>query len=326
MTITVSLNPAPTMPGQQLLARIRCHPNGPSGPHGAHIHEADFNLPLHTIDQQSRAEHWWVDGAVTARHDGVLHHRSSQHYSFSWLQISPAEHGGISAATRWAYEQLTRSLHNGAHSYLLKIWHYLPAINQGEGDDEHYRQFCAGREQALRSLQGAFTPLPAATAIGIPDENAPLVFYWLSADEPGANIENPRQTHAWKYPREYGPASPNFSRGTLSEQAGLFLISGTASVVGHNTAHPHDTAAQCGEMLSNLNTLLTSARQRCTHLPEVKQLRGPLRLYLRCPADWPKLRDHCQTAGLPIDQVIPCHGDICRDDLMVELDGVQTLA
>jgi hypothetical protein len=37
----------------------------------------------------------------------------------------------------------------------------------------------------------------------------------LCSRAPAIALENPRQTPAWQYPREYGPVSPGFSRGAL---------------------------------------------------------------------------------------------------------------
>ena len=299
-------------------------------------------LPLPALTASVLDETWLLDETVTASsvsaQGWALQHRYAGHLAMSWLQFDLATHADTAAAIRWAYHELLNHLATSNHQQLLKIWHYLPGINVGEGDKETYRQFCVGRAQALRD-QHITATMPAATAIGIPlaaaaadsgftapqqagNEGLPAaqraVFYWLSGTLAPANVENPRQVSAWQYPPQYGPASPLFSRASvlrLGTQR-LLLISGTASVTGHATAYPGDCAAQTDEMLLNLRSLIAAADM--PYAPE--QMR--LRVYLRRPADWPQVLASMQQAGFDANRLVPLHGDICRSDLLVELDGV----
>jgi len=299
-------------------------------------------LPLPALSASELDETWLLDETVTASsvsaQGWVLQHRYAGHLAMSWLQFDLAAHADTAAAIRWAYHELLNHLATSNHQQLLKIWHYLPGINVGEGDEETYRQFCVGRAQALRD-QHITATMPAATAIGIPrsaasavsDSHTPqqaaneelpaaqrAVFYWLSGSMAPANVENPRQLSAWQYPPQYGPASPLFSRASMLRLGTqrLLLISGTASVTGHATAYPGDCAAQTDEMLLNLRSLIAAADM--PYAPE--QMR--LRVYLRRPADWPQVLASMQQAGFDATRLVPLHGDICRSDLLVELDGV----
>jgi len=301
---------------------------------------AAWHLPLRSLAAAPRQETWLLDEPVTtgsvSTEQWQLQHRHAGHLAMSWLQFDLAAHADTAAATRWAYAEVLNHLATSNHKNLLKIWHYLPGINVGEGDRENYRQFCVGRAQALRE-HGITSTMPAATAIGIPldagllsadvarsaaDQQAgadqQAVFYWLSGTMSPDNVENPRQVSAWHYPPQYGPASPMFSRASVLhlDAQRLLLISGTASVTGHATAYPSDCAAQTEEMLENLRSLVVAADM--SYAPE-KML---LRVYLRHPADWPQVLASMQQAGFYAGQLVPLHGDICRGDLLVELDGV----
>ncbi len=301
--------------------------------------EDAWTLPLQAISDKPLQECWRLDDPVAASTVSADHwqlqHRYSPHLAMSWLQFDLSSHTDTAAATHWAYTELLSHLATSNHQQLLKIWHYLPAINAGEGDRENYRQFCVGRAQALRDHNISST-MPAATAIGIPLANLAdqpganehgsghghgkrqAVFYWLSGTMSPDNVENPRQVSAWQYPPQYGPASPMFSRASvlhLNEQR-LLLISGTASVTGHATAYPGDCAAQTDEMLLNLRSLVEASGM--PYVPE----RMLLRVYLRHPGDWPLVQTRMQQAGFNTAQLVPLHGDICRSDLLVELDGV----
>ena len=78
-------------------------------------------------------------------------------------------------ASRIAYEQLEAFLARSPHHWPLKIWNYIPGINEGEGDDECYRQFCIGRAEALAAGYGEQPPMPAATAIGVSESVLPFI-------------------------------------------------------------------------------------------------------------------------------------------------------
>src|SRR5690606_32874810 len=151
---------------------------------------------------------------------------------------------------------LRRFVTSGAHPHLLRVWNYFDAINQGKGDEERYKQFCVGRSSGL----GAWSAesYPAATVIGRRDGDPRLQVYWLAGRRAGSPIDNPRQTNPTRYPRQYGPRAPQFSRAMLLE-GGLVLISGTASIVGHASHHPNDLRLQLEEVLQNLATVLHKA-------------------------------------------------------------------
>ncbi len=235
------------------------------------------------------------------------------------VEVEEAACGGVEGASAEAYRRLLASVRPSAHPYLLRIWNYLGAINEGAGDDERYRRFCVGRAAAVDARFNA--PPPAATAIGTPSTGTVQVIA-LCAREPGIALENPRQTPAWQYPREYSPVPPGFSRGVLvGEGDGLRLLaSGTASIVGHVSQHPNDAAAQLRESLANLDVLLDEGAV-CSGRRFSLDRCEALRVYLRDPADL----GFVQTAlagRVALDRVLFLHGDICRRELLVELEGV----
>ena len=76
----------------------------------------------------------------------------------------------------------------------------------------------------------------------------------------GEVIENQRQVPAWEYPVKYAPKQPRFSRAMVCGK--LFMCSGTASVLGHETIHLDDVQSQLRECLRNVQTLLESSDQQ----------------------------------------------------------------
>lgn len=229
--------------------------------------------------------------------------------------------GDVQAAAETAYRQLLQQVRGSSHPYLIRIWNYLDAINEGDGDGERYRRFCLGRATAVDAEFNQAPP--AATAIGHAHRIGKVQLIALCAQQPGVALENPRQMPAWRYPRDYGPVSPGFSRGALlgDGRHTLLLASGTASIVGHRSLHVGDVVAQLRESLANLHALLDEAGTRDPALRFSLTQPQALRVYLRDPADLARVQAEVQAAGIAAAQVVYLHGDICRSDLLVELEG-----
>lgn len=277
-------------------------------------------IGLETLDAApAPLEVWRVQSAVRRGLDGEIRWSSDGDYTFAVLEVEEAAHGGLANATRHAYATLQawcRAGHGERH--VLRMWNYLDAINEGSGDDERYRQFCSGRAAGMDGLFAA--GYPAATAIGRRDGRRTLQLYWLAARVPGTPLENPRQMSAWRYPRRYGPAAPNFARGMrAAAQTPQLYISGTAAIVGHASHHADDSQAQLIETLANLDSLLDSAR--CEPRPRF-DARSVFKVYVRHAADADalraRLREHVGVAA----PLLLLQGDVCRAELLVEIDGV----
>ena len=238
------------------------------------------------------------------------------------LQVDEADFDGdIARASEHAYRLMQQALASRGYPHLLRIWNYLDAIVDGEGDQERYRQFCIGRARGL----GDFDPqtLPAATAIGRVDGVRVLQVYWLAARQPGTAVENPRQVSAYNYPRQYGPQPPSFARAMLPAAGSdlPLMLSGTASVVGHRSLHAGQTLRQLQETFVNFQALLDSARVHQPALPADFGRGSLLKMYLE---------DHTELAGLEqalpqwLDPQVPrmvLKATVCRPDLHVEIDG-----
>lgn len=155
---------------------------------------------------------------------------------------------------------------------------------------------------------------PAATAIGHHGGHGLLQVYALSATVPGHALENPRQVSAWQYPRQYGPTAPSFARA-MQLPGGSLAISGTAAVIGHASHHHDDVAAQADEAFANLHSLLKRA--------ELSRFdaHSPLKVYVRHPRNVDRVE---MALARHLDPAVPrvlLHGDICRRELLVEVDG-----
>lgn len=252
------------------------------------------------------AEVWGARGPVRAGCFGAAHWRCDGEHAFLALHVGDGE---LEAAAEEAYRLLFAALDRLGIPHLLRTWNYFSRISEGEGEAERYRAFVRGR---ARAFAGRLEPgrYPAATVIGsaVPG----LVVHALAASRPGEALENPRQVPAWRYPPRYGRVPPSFARAMRTD-GGLLLISGTASVVGHESRHPGDLAGQFAEAWRNLEKLCELAAER----QGAGQLQT-LRVYLREAAQLPELLPSLP-AGIPY---VVLQGEICRPELLLELEAV----
>jgi chorismate lyase/3-hydroxybenzoate synthase len=272
-----------------------------------------LRVALECFDAPAPIELWQVDGPVICGQQDAVHWSAGGGWLFARIEVDEGEAGGIEHAAHQAYAALRQFMSTRNEHCVLRIWNYLGDINDGAGDAERYKQFCDGRAAGL----GDFFAhgFPAATAIGHHDHRHVLQIYLLASADAGQAVENPRQVSAWRYPRQYGRTSPGFARAMLMPARDALAISGTAAVVGHASAHEGDLDAQLNETLTNLETLLMSA-----DMPAGFDTHSPLKAYVRHTTDAYRVREILQQR-LPGVPVLLMHGDVCRSELLVEIDG-----
>ncbi len=244
-----------------------------------------------------------ADGVQFARAGGLL---------FGMLRRR-VEPGGAAAAARAAYAAVFELIEREACPHLLRISNYVPGITVVEDGEERYRAFNIGRQQAFDERRRTAAQAPAACGLGCGGDA--LLLFFLAGTEPGRNIENPRQVSAFHYPEQYGSSRPIFARATIA--AGMLFISGTASIVGHESRHVGDVAAQTGEILRNFDALLAE-------LPPAEGALArrdlQMKVYLRHAGD----RDAVEALLLAAGATSPVaflQAEICRPELDIEIEA-----
>ena len=307
----------------------------PAPPPGAgEIPVAEVNMPvlLGTADVYEV----WRSGqpAESGKRDRVRFRRS-ENLLFGCIAVaesdiasgSPAAPSALHAATEQAYREICATLDALGYPHLLRVWNYLPDINRDSDGIERYRQFNRARQHAFHASGRALTGnVPAASVLGAMS-GSPLVVYFLAGRTAPTFIENPRQLSAYRYPREYGSHSPVFSRATLLRQGEslTLFISGTASIVGHRSVHVGDIAAQTRETLTNIAALLEEAN-RMERAARFSLGSLTYKAYVRRPQDLAVVRAELTQALAPASRVIYLQADICRQDLLVEIEATGTRA
>lgn len=208
----------------------------------------------------------------------------------------------------------------------FRMWNYISDINAPNADGlERYRDFCQGRAEAFEAAGSNWTAdLPAATGIGSLSGGIVMCCLAVRSHQP-RHFENPRQVPAYHYPREYGPRSPSFARATLlpgpAGAASSLYVSGTASVIGHQTVHPDDVEAQCDTTVDNLVHLLAHVGKHIGQAVDLTDFRFA-KAYVRHAEHIPLVGDKMREAFGSNTSLRLLNVDICRSDLLVEVEGV----
>lgn len=283
-----------------------------------------IRLDLRQLEGHPLLEVWTSDQPVTTLQKNGCSFAMSGDVLAGAVSLDEKAGATLDVTTELAYRQLLHHTRELGFPYLWRVWNFFPDINEEEAGLERYRRFCVGRHQALEaSLQDFPSALPAGTAVGT--RSGPLQTYFLAGAHPATHLGNPRQMNAYEYPKDYGPQSPAFARATLcgSESGPQLFIAGTASVVGHASRHADRPKEQTQEMVHNLRTLIAYADSmepkgiRTSH-------RAIYKAYVRNPDQLISVRQALRDPLLSSSQILLLQGDLCRRELLVEIEGLVT--
>lgn len=221
------------------------------------------------------------------------------------------------------YRELFDVLEARGYPSLIRVWNYFPHINEDYRGMEVYRRFVRARALAYeRRYVDYIERLPAATVVGTGSGGFDICF--LAGRQSGWRIENPRQVSAYRYPPRYGPRSPSFSRAVLQPLHGqeMLFISGTSSIVGHESLHAGDVIAQLEETLRNMRVLIDLAAQQIADRPPRKLALDGVKVYLRHEMELLPLQQILQARlGTPSSLMFLKAG-LCRRELLVEAEAI----
>jgi chorismate lyase/3-hydroxybenzoate synthase len=274
-----------------------------------------LGVALPPIDGSALLEVWSSDGPVERGAHGDFRFSHDGTHLFGMIQREAG--GDLATVTRSLYDQLFALAEDTGYPHLMRIFNYLPGITRVEAGQERYRRFNEGRHEAFAAQGRVVEAAPAACALGSAGDLQTL--YFIAARKAGQPLENPRQISAYRYPTRYGPRSPTFSRALVArDEAGAMLfLSGTASIVSHESQHPGDPAAQLAETLRNLRALLTESRRRGYRFEERDLV---LKAYLRRPEDRALVERGLAEAGIGRAPIL-LRAEICRAELLLEIEG-----
>lgn len=266
-------------------------------------------------------EVWTSDKPVNRYRDELITGAGNDDIFFGCISVRFDSAKDLSETTQFIYSAIFDFLQRGIYPNLLRVWNYFSDINAVEAGIERYRSFSVGRHEAFVRYNRKVDDSPSACAVG--SHGGPLVIYFLASRFPGLQIENPRQTSAYNYPKQYGPRSPTFSRATLAFQGGsqTLFISGTASILGHATVHPSSVSLQTRETLANILAVIDQAKLEGFKFAGFESGMA-VKVYVRHEEDLSIVQDIIREEWGVLRQQIILQADICRTDLLLEIEAV----
>jgi len=233
--------------------------------------------------------------------------------AFGAVTLAESAGAALEDMVEAAYRDIFDFLDATGFTAPIRFWNYLTAITQDDRGLQRYMRFNIGRQRAFAARLRQNVP-PAASCVG--GRDGASVIYFLAAREPARAIENPRQVSAYAYPPIYGPSSPGFSRAAIYAQA--MFISGTASIVGHETRHAGDLPGQVAETAENLRALIGAAGQSAA-APAAGD--WAVKIYLHDPAVRAAVEPAINAVFGVDSPRLYLRGDICRAGLLVEIEA-----
>ncbi len=213
-------------------------------------------------------------------------------------------------------------------NYIEKITHIADSLHKFQ----HYQVFNDIRSDYY-SKSEFINGYPSATGIGASACGVVINFVAVS-NSPNVKItpvKNPEQIDAHQYSqkvlvgRESFKSSPKFERGKLviNGEGAKMYISGTAAIVGENTLFPDDVEKQVMVTINNINNLVKSAKISKLYdtQPGEENHYSYVRAYVKHEKDIDIVKSLCEKHFS--SECFQCLvSDICRDDLLVEIEGL----
>jgi enamine deaminase RidA (YjgF/YER057c/UK114 family) len=214
--------------------------------------------------------------------------------------------------TKETLDNLALALAQGGFSLAdtVRTWFFLDNLLSW------YDEFNRTRTQIYSGVKFRTGSLPASTGIGAknPAGTALTVGAWamqpLDASARAMEVASPLQSPAPAY-------GSSFSRAMeISSPAGRrLLISGTASIApAGKTLWPGDARKQVAQSMQVVEAILRSRDFQFSDLTRATA-------YFKHRADAQALTEWCMAHGLPTLPVTVVECDICRDDLLFELEA-----
>ena len=145
-------------------------------------------------------------------------------------------------------------------------------------------------------------------------------------------IKNPNQIDAHQYSKKVlvgsdfsTKTSPKFERAKSVSQylTGQIYISGTAAILGQNSTEKQDVGTQTEITIDNILKLISIDNLKSNNISilDKKITISYLRVYVKYEKDIQIVKNICKQY-FPNIMIIFVKADICRDDLLVEIEGI----
>lgn len=239
----------------------------------------------------------------------------------------------------FCFSELDRRLNRVGVTFseIPRVWLYQGGITETEQGVERYRELNRARTDYFdaKASSGAMKTsdrgvvYPASTGIGTGGNGLVLSAMALQSTRTDVHLvalENPGQTSAFDYEKRFSIKSPKFSRAmaVVVDDYATIWISGTASILDSESVHIGDIEKQTHQTIDNIESLIAEenlARHGFKGCGATLQELAKVRVYIKHAEDYEKCRAICEARFGPLP-IIYANADVCRPDLLVEIEGV----
>jgi enamine deaminase RidA (YjgF/YER057c/UK114 family) len=230
-----------------------------------------------------------------------------------------------------AFLQLKEIFRNGGFpvNSIVRQWNYIENILGFDDNKQRYQEFNDVRSdfygESFREKG-----YPAATGIGMKQGGIIIEFIAIQSDKLiSLPIDNPEQIAAHSYSKNVLvgeecilKTTPKFERARFLELFGkkVIFISGTASIRGENTIGIGDPALQTEVTIDNIKQLYSDKVLSKISNGDLVARYGHARIYVKDRKDFAAIKKtfRMHFGNLPVVYIV---ADICRPDLLVEIEG-----
>lgn len=252
--------------------------------------------------------------------------------------------GNILQQSNAAFEQLQTILNEEKMQWsdIIRQWNYIERITDNETNNgsvsQHYQIFNDIRSKYYN--QSTFEHgFPAATGIGMDFGGVCIDFIAARFTDQSEviGLKNPVQVDAYTYSKQvlaennlmsdFCRTTPKFERAKviITPDGRWIFVSGTAAITGEKSMEDNTVEQQTALTIDHILNLLSWKNLKDHGVKDGQEVTiDYLRAYVKFPGDIPVVMDICKKRfpGIPIACVV---ADVCRPELLVEIEGVAVI-
>ena len=294
--------------------------------------DGGFAIEIYTIDPSAKIEIRELDGICY----GVM---SDEEESLLFIEGIPSSDFTESIRTQsqeiFGKLEALLSAHDFRVDDIVRQWNYIGNIVSHRGGKQNYQEFNDARTNFYKSgkWQNGY---PAATGIGASGEGVIVGgIAFRRREESGGEIypiDNPLQVAAHVYSRQVlidddqaMKSTPKFERAKLIEsKCGVYcFVSGTAAIRGEESKEHSSARQQTIMTIENITRLVAPENlSRCGCPPHELKYRQ-IQVFIKRKEDYEEVKSVVEKA-YPQVAVVYTLADVCRSELLVEIEGILT--
>ncbi len=212
---------------------------------------------------------------------------------------------------------------------IVRQWNYIGNITSETNNFQHYQAFNDSRTQFYEKANWDFG-YPAATGISMSIDCVivSLIAFVGTSNSKIYPLNNSLQLAAHKYTASVliGNAkktTPKFERAKvlLNNDGGICYISGTAAIRDEHSMSEMDVALQTKQTIENIEYLISSENLKVNNIAQHLEFEiDNLRVYIKNSNDFEAVKLEVKRKW-PLLPVIYTQAEICRTELLVEIEG-----